>query len=219
MPAWDKLLCRALGAIDLLEQNGTPLARWVLGGGTALMIHHWHRASRDIDLFIDDPQLLGLLSPRLSDVFDSVNEGYEEAAHYIKIKYPEGEIDVIVTAALSRVPQTTFEFQGRPVPIEKPVEIALKKLHYRAANLKPRDIFDIAVVLQTDQAALMNELEVLAPARDKLKTRLATLPEAYLREALAELDIFDPWRPLAMHARGMVEDLVRAIPIPSATPA
>ena len=73
MSAWDSLLIRALAALDHLDRNGTPLRRWALGGGTALMLHHHHRDSKDIDLFIDDPQYLGLLSPRLSTAFDLVD--------------------------------------------------------------------------------------------------------------------------------------------------
>jgi hypothetical protein len=38
----------------------------VLGGGTALMICAGHRLSKDIDAFIDDPQYLTFLSPRLA---------------------------------------------------------------------------------------------------------------------------------------------------------
>ncbi|CCV09576.1 hypothetical protein MESS2_p70010 [Mesorhizobium metallidurans STM 2683] len=31
---------------------------WSFGGGTAMMIQIGHRKSRDIDIFLDDPQLL-----------------------------------------------------------------------------------------------------------------------------------------------------------------
>jgi hypothetical protein len=212
LSAWDRLLNRALVAIDRLAESGTPLPRWVLGGGTALMIHRWHRSSKDIDLFNDDPQYLGLISPRLNNPFNVTEGDYDEAAHYVKLRYQEGEIDVIVSAGLSRHPQTVFEFEGRELPIETPVEIALKKLFHRAASLKPRDIFDIGVVLDTDQAALTSELAVLSPVKQALETRLATLPEPYFESALAELDIFEPWESMKARARPLVQDMVRAIP-------
>lgn len=39
-----------------------------LGGGTALMLQIGHRDSRDIDLFLPDPQLLGWIAAALADV-------------------------------------------------------------------------------------------------------------------------------------------------------
>jgi hypothetical protein len=172
LSAWDRLLRRALVAIDRMAENGTPLPRWVLGGGTALMIHHAHRSSKDIDLFIDDPQYLGLISPRLNSFFTVGDGDYDEAAHYVKLRYPEGEIDIIISAALFRHPQTVFQFDGRELPIETPVEIALKKLFHRAESQKPRDIFDVAVVAQLDLPALEGELAVLSSVKNTLTARL-----------------------------------------------
>ncbi len=40
---------------------------WTWGGGTVLMLRHQHRLSWDVDLFLNDPQLLSYLSPRLND--------------------------------------------------------------------------------------------------------------------------------------------------------
>ncbi|RUW44700.1 hypothetical protein EOA32_36030, partial [Mesorhizobium sp. M1A.F.Ca.ET.072.01.1.1] len=36
---------------------------WSFGGGTAMMIQIGHRESHDIDVFLDDPQLLGFMDP------------------------------------------------------------------------------------------------------------------------------------------------------------
>jgi hypothetical protein len=59
-----------LDGLSDLEQQGQPVPDWVLGGGTALMLHANHRLSRDIDAFIDDPQYLALLSPETTDVWN-----------------------------------------------------------------------------------------------------------------------------------------------------
>jgi hypothetical protein len=40
---------------------------WTLGGGTAMMMQIGHRESRDIDIFLSDPQLLPLLDPQKND--------------------------------------------------------------------------------------------------------------------------------------------------------
>jgi hypothetical protein len=133
----------------------------------------------------------------------------------VKLKYPEGEIDLTVSDSLSANPRSTYDFRGRTVPIETPIEIALKKLYHRAAELKPRDIFDIGVVLSTgDEAGLMQQLAVLAPVKAKLENRLAMLPEAYHQAALAELEIFKAWEHLKARSQPMVAKLVKAIPSP-----
>lgn len=212
MSAWDRLLARALDGFDRLSGDGTPVPRWALGGGTALMLHAWHRSSKDVDLFIDDPQYLGLLSPRLNDALATGATAYDEAAHYIKLHYADGEIDVIVSPALSRQQNTTIEFHGREVPVESPVEIALKKLWHRGAQLLARDIFDIAVVAQDHGAALRAELDVLVPVKPALAARLAAFELDWVRKSLDGLDIYPHWAWLKPQALPVVRDLVDAIP-------
>src|ERR1700753_3537918 len=56
---WRQLLSRTIVGLEQLEQQGQAVPDWILGGGTALMLHSDHRLSRDIDAFIDDPQYLG----------------------------------------------------------------------------------------------------------------------------------------------------------------
>lgn len=101
MSAWCKLLGRTLDGLSDLKQQGQPVPDWALGGGTALMLHASHRLSRDIDAFIDDPQYLALLSPETTDLWNCTD--WDKAAHYLKLRYPEGEIDFIVSGAISRI--------------------------------------------------------------------------------------------------------------------
>ncbi len=63
------------------------------------MLHSDHRLSKDIDAFIDDPQYLGTMSPDVTDVWDC--RTWDKAAHYLKLEFAEGEIDFIVSSALS----------------------------------------------------------------------------------------------------------------------
>ncbi|WP_029008582.1 hypothetical protein [Azospirillum halopraeferens] len=74
--------------------------------------------------------------------------------------------------------------------MEPGTEIALKKLYHRAENLKPRDIFDVAVVLSTEEGNRLPEtLWCLRDVKDLLKTRLNTMPLAFYEEAIEELSI------------------------------
>lgn len=68
MSNWRLLLSRTVTGLEQLEQQGQAVPEWVLGGGTALMLHANHRLSKDIDAFIDDPQYLGIMSPRVTEV-------------------------------------------------------------------------------------------------------------------------------------------------------
>jgi nucleotidyltransferase AbiEii toxin of type IV toxin-antitoxin system len=83
-----------------LRESGQPVPDWTLGGGTALMLAAGHRLSKDIDAFIDDPQYLSILSPDVTDVWTCPT--WDKAANYLKLRYPEGEIDFIITTSCFR---------------------------------------------------------------------------------------------------------------------
>ena len=176
------------------------------------MVQFEHRRSKDIDLFIPDPQYIPLLSPRLGgeSIWDS--QDYDEAAHYLKIRYEEGEIDFILSDRLTTVPLLDYDFQGRVVPMEHAVEIAIKKMYHRAEGLKPRDIFDVAVVMTRHADLMKAHLPLLQEVKVKLAHRLATLPQAYYERNLEELEILPKWDYLKPLARGMITELAERIP-------
>ena len=72
---WQELLLHALRIIDDIKKHGTIDPFWTFGGGTVLMLRYQHRMSKDIDIFVPDPQYLGFLTPRLSDVAADVSSG------------------------------------------------------------------------------------------------------------------------------------------------
>ncbi|WP_316232985.1 nucleotidyl transferase AbiEii/AbiGii toxin family protein [Bradyrhizobium sp. SZCCHNPS2010] len=218
MSAWRRLLGRTLDGLSDLERQGQPVLDWVLGGGTALMLHANHRLSRDIDAFIDDPQYLALLSPETADVWNCTD--WDKAAHYLKLRYPEGEIDFIVSGALSDLEAVPKEIDlssirtgWKPtIIVEPPAEIALKKMYHRATMLKPRDIFDIAVVKKIDDATLIANLGNVASKKDDLVRRLASIQVDYLTADLAELDIQPGWEREQETCLETVRSLVAQIP-------
>lgn len=55
---WNELFPSALRLMAHLESqtNDPP---WTFGGGTVLMLRINHRQSKDIDLFVPDPHILG----------------------------------------------------------------------------------------------------------------------------------------------------------------
>jgi hypothetical protein len=139
--------------------------------------------------------ILPCWSPETTDVW-SCND-WDKAAHYLKLRYPEGEIDFIVSGAISDLDAVTKEIDltsiragWKPtIMVEPPTEIALKKMYHRATMLKPRDIFDIAVIKKIDSGPLTANLGEVASKKDDLVRRLASIRVDYLKADLAELDI------------------------------
>jgi hypothetical protein len=142
----------------------------------------------------------------------------------LKLKYPEGEVDFIVTAAISSLPpiERQIDLTGirkglKPtIWIDTPVEIALKKLHYRATMLKPRDVFDISVIDAIDGPALTAHLHEVAEKKGDLLRRLDGIKEDFIQAELAELDIRPRWE---MHKKTCLESvrrIVERIPKPTA---
>jgi hypothetical protein len=219
---WRQLLDRTLQGLAELERQGQPVPDWVLGGGTALMIFANHRLSLDIDAFIDDPQYLALLSPETTDVWKC--SAWDRAAHYLKLKYPEGEIDFIVSAPISSLPpiEKQIDLTGirkglKPtIRLDPPAEIALKKLHYRATMLKSRDLFDISVIDTIDGDTLIANLHEVAEKKDDLLRRLDNIKEDFLQVELAELDIRPGWEKHKKTCLETVRSLVARIPKPTA---
>jgi hypothetical protein len=176
---------------------------------------------QDIDAFIDDPQYLALLSPETTDVWKC--SAWDRAAHYLKLKYPEGEIDFIVSAPISSLPPiekqidlTGIREGSKPtIRLDPPAEIALKKLHYRATMLKPRDVFDISVIHAIDSDVLIANLHEVTEKKNDLLRRLDDINEDFLQAELAELDIRSAWEKHKKTCLQTVRTIVGQIPKPT----
>ena len=219
MPPWEQLLHRLLDGLDHIRLAGQPVPDWVLGGGTALMLRTGHRTSKDIDTFIDDPQYLSFLSPRLGGESIWGCDAFDESPHHLKLVFPEGEIDFIVAAAITGLPAEQKAVGVSPgerepvvIAIEHPVETALKKLHYRGSMLKVRDIFDIAVVDALFPQALQENLYRVAHVKLEVLARLAGISDQFLRAELDELAISERWRTATAACRERVREIVEAMP-------
>jgi hypothetical protein len=184
------------------------------GGGRA-----GHRVSKDIDAFIDDPQYLSILSPRLAGEGIWGCDAYDESANHLRPVFPEGEIDFIVAAMITDLPNWV-EAVGvseiaagvsHRIEIEHPVEIAIKKIAYRGTMLKVRDIFDIVVVDSLFAQALRAELHRVAHLRDAILARLNSISNDYLALEIAELEISGEWNAVAVGCRERMREIVSAM--------
>jgi hypothetical protein len=147
---WKELFEVASNLIDQVNQETKLIDRWSFGGGTALMLQIDHRESHDVDLFLQDPQLLGFLDPARNDLMLSIapSSYRSDGIGHLKIAFSElGEIDFIVAQLLTRPGVLETEILGRSVFLETPAEVIAKKIVYRGDHLQPRDMFDIAATL------------------------------------------------------------------------
>jgi hypothetical protein len=190
-----------------------------LGGGTALMIRTGHRVSKDIDAFIDDPQYLPFLSPRLAAEDVWACQTYEESANHLRLVFPEGEIDFIVATTITDLANESKNINlseigvrsACEIEVEHPVETAIKKLAYRGSMLKVRDIFDISVVDALYHDLLRANLHHVAHLKSSILDRVDSIPEDYLYLEFAELDISDHWRSCAVNSRERVREVIAAV--------
>ena len=150
---WQVLFPRALALMDHLEAQAPGLV-WTFSGGTVLMLRISHRQSKDIDLFVPDPQCLGYVNPRLSEVAEQVSAEYEEAAEFIKLFLPAGEIDIVAGGPLTSPYFEVAHYGKREVRVETCAEIIAKKLWHRGDRAKARDLYDLCAVAEAEPAAM-----------------------------------------------------------------
>jgi len=190
---WERLFRQALRLLDDLQDKSGTVPFWTFGGGTALMLRYRHRMSKDVDIFVPDTQYLGYVTPRLSDVAEGITRNYVEAAGYVKLVLPDGEIDFVAAPNLTDDPFEELALLGRRVRVETAAEIIAKKMWHRGDQVAARDLFDLALVIQREPASLTKAGAFLMKHREpflaQLESRKAILRESF--DAIDTLD-FDP---------------------------
>jgi hypothetical protein len=176
--SWKRMLSSAVAIFDELKARDMALPDVILGGGTVLMFRFEHRLSKDIDFFLRDVQWLGFLSPRLNEAIAAMIDGYEEQANSVKLIFPAGDIDFVAAGAVTNAePTDKLEFHGYSFPLESTEEILAKKLLYRPASFKPRDVFDLAVAIEKDPKAAARAVTATSSRREVLSRRLEHLAQ------------------------------------------
>jgi hypothetical protein len=187
---WEMLFRHALELIEDARRQQIPVDRWTFGGGTVLMRRHHHRLSKDVDIFIDDPQFLGYLTPRLSPVAESLTTDYVEDANFVKLRFPEGEVDFVVAAPLTSTPTREEHILGVPFLVEHSGEIIAKKVWHRGPEFTARDIFDFAMVAEWEPEVLTELAPILRSRRDAILARTQRHQES-LRVTFQELAVME----------------------------
>lgn len=170
---WESLFDQAVAIINQANREFKLVDDWSFGGGTALMLQIEQRESFDVDIFIDDPQLLPYLNPQVQGYTLDLNpDDYEtDGTKALKIVFAGvGEIDFICAPALTDYPTTMVPVRGVSVALETPAEIVAKKIYHRGSSMQPRDMFDIACIVEAFGEQCL--LDALAPLKERAAVAL-----------------------------------------------
>ena len=87
-----------------------------------------------VDIFIPDPQFLAYVNPRTGGRGEDLTSDYKDSNEYVKLFFPEGEIDFVASATLTNNPFEIHEVLGRNIYLETPVEIVAKNFGITATE-------------------------------------------------------------------------------------
>jgi hypothetical protein len=211
---WEVLFTHALQLIDEISAHSGPDPFWTFGGGTVLMLRYRHRRSRDIDLFVPDPQYLGFVTPRLSSLAEAISDHYVESADHVKLILADGEIDFVAAPNLTAPAFESWQIKRRAVRVETAVEIVAKKMWYRGDAVTARDLFDLSLVIERERSALHSAARFLTRHRSAFVSQLRGR-ERVLREQFHEIDALD-YRPTYDECVRRVEHFLGSLPARSA---
>lgn len=211
---WSHLLRIGRALIRQANSTGFAIEDWTLGGGTALMLHIQHRESRDIDIFLRDPQHLALLNPETHDFhFETRPSAHmSDGASFLKLVFENvGEIDFIVAGALTSTPSAEATVEGEPLLLETVPEIIVKKIYHRGSSIKPRDIFDIAASAESHAATIESELERYKDNVAATISALERLNPDFVRQSILQLAIKSGYETIAKSARERALEILRTV--------
>jgi nucleotidyltransferase AbiEii toxin of type IV toxin-antitoxin system len=200
--AWSAIIASAYALFDDLAGKGYENPPFSLGGGTVLMFRFKHRLSKDIDFFGYDAQWLSLLSPRLNEAAAAMASTYVEQANGVKIVMPHGDIDFIIAGDVAvPVNRTKLLLKGRDVLVDPTSEILAKKLFYRAASLKARDVYDLSAAIDLEPGEVSKAAKAAASKKALLVQRLDEMKKI---DQDALLQGLAPYDGVLRHAADMV---------------
>ena len=211
---WPLLFRIACALIRQVNAKQKLIDHWTFGGGTAMMLQIDHRESRDVDIFLNDPQLLSLLDPQKRDFqFEIPPSDYTgDGAHFLKFGFDKiGEIDFIVAHAMTASPTREATVEGETVLLDSIPEIIAKKIHYRGAGMRPRDIFDIAAAGEQHATSIIKELKAHRHEVALALTTINRLKPDFVYGAIAQLLITDQYAAIAKTSLERTRQILQAV--------
>lgn len=174
LKSWETLFRNALRAMDSVGAPVFAPGNWSLGGGTVLMRRYRHRLSRDVDIFVPDPQYLGYLDPDRNETVEALTPRHLKEANFLRLYFDHGEVDFIAAAPVTDKATTVETVLDRKVRVDTSIEIVAKKIRYRGAQFTARDVFDFALVAGKEPKEISRIKPLLREKRDVILQRLAS---------------------------------------------
>lgn len=179
-----------------------------------MMLQIHHRRSDDIDIFLQDPQLLPYLDPKLHDFkFEIRPSDYQgDGSNFLKLAFDKiGEIDFIVSPTMTSKPSVLRKVEGEDVLVETIAEIITKKVHFRGKHIKPRDIFDIAAAARSHREAMVDALRMY---KDDVASTLAAIDRLnpdFVHATISDLAIKEEYQAVARTALDDAKELLGSV--------
>lgn len=142
-----------------LQERIPDFEGWALSGGTVLAAQFRHRRSTDIDLMVAPKTGLARLNPRYDPTFDAelrrIGAGTpEHRRDQVVIPFGTGKVDIFEAAPAIRSGDEAAAVEGRRERVLSNAQILAGKLAGRGLDNPTRDLFDVAVLAETDREAL-----------------------------------------------------------------
>jgi len=173
-----------------------------------------HRESRDIDIFLNDPQQLAFLDPTKRDFdFEIPPSGHTgDGARFLKLAFASiGEIDFIVAGSLTSPASTAETINGQSLALETVLEIIAKKIHHRGSAIAPRDIFDIAAAGERHADSIIRGLREHGAAVGATLAALDGLNPEFVDRAISQLAIKPGFEAIARTARNRAREIMQSV--------
>jgi hypothetical protein len=142
---------------------------------------------------------------------EDVTTEYKDGTEFVKLFLPEGEIDFVASTTLTKNPFEEHEVLGRNILLETPIEIVAKKLWYRGDRATPRDLLDLALVIEHNYSGILEHSDVFAKNIDafteQCDSRRAIMLPAF--EAIERIDFKLSFDECLDRANGLKADLIR----------
>lgn len=172
------VLDHVFGACAIIPQPGGKVPPpWTLGGGTALALRIAHRLSDDIDIFVPGRRLKEF-TPHANPATKAIADKFQWPGAYLKLKFPNGEIDFLSPVLQTEPGYTVETFRGRPIALETTEEVIIKKIRYRTTTFAARDIFDLAAAARTAPELPRVLVEEVGDALPRLKALVEAKAQA-----------------------------------------
>ena len=129
---------------------------------------------------------------------------------HLKIAFDDiGEIDFIVTGHVTDDCARSWEILGQEVLLETVPEVIAKKIRYRGPRIQPRDVFDIAAVVEAGHSdEIRVVLDELSDHVTQASACLARMPPDRVETVISQLMIRPVFEGLAPRAYSIVQDLL-----------